>query len=300
MPKNKNTGLGRGLDAIFIDNSVDDSGNVTMLRISEIEPNPDQPRREFDPEALAQLADSIATHGLIQPIVVRSAGTDGYYQIIAGERRWRASKMAGLTEIPVIVKELDDSKAAQVALIENIQRENLNPIEEAAGYRSLMDDYSMTQEEVAKQIGKSRSAIANTTRLLDLPDGVKDLVRNGQLSAGHAKALLSVRDEGEMLKIAQNAASKSLSVRDVEKVIRITNRNLAKMAEDIKAICEGEDSVPKVDYTAELAKKMTSRIGHRVTIKKSAGDKKIEIHFADDAELDDIVTSLCGNNIFDE
>ena len=298
MPKNKNTGLGRGLDAIFIDNSVEDSGNVTMLRISEIEPNPDQPRREFDPEALAQLADSIATHGLIQPIVVRSAGTDGYYQIIAGERRWRASKMAGLTEIPVIVKELDNSKAAQVALIENIQRENLNPMEEAAGYRSLMDDYSMTQEEVAKQIGKSRSAIANTTRLLDLPDSIKDLVRNGQLSAGHAKALLSVRDEDEMIKIALNAVAKMMSVRDLEKVIKIANRNLTKMAEDIKAI--NELDTPKVDYTAELAKKMTSRIGHRVTIKKSAGDKKIEIHFADDAELDDIVTSLCGNNIFDE
>lgn len=303
MPKNKNTGLGRGLDAIFIDNSVEDSGNVTMLRVSEIEPNPDQPRREFDPEALAQLADSIATHGLIQPIVVRSAGTDGYYQIIAGERRWRASKMAGLTEIPVIVKELDDSKAAQVALIENIQRENLNPIEEAAGYKSLMDDYSMTQEEVAKQVGKSRSAVANSTRLLDLPDGVKNLVKTGQLSAGHAKALLSVRDEGEMEKLALNAVAKMMSVRDVEKAIKIANRSLQKMKEDAKAIeamNEAEKSMPKVDYTAELAKKMTSRIGHRVTIKKAAGDSKIEIHFADDAELDDIVSSLCGDNIFDE
>lgn len=303
MPKNKNTGLGRGLDAIFIDNSVEDSGNVTMLRVSEIEPNPDQPRREFDPEALAQLADSIATHGLIQPIVVRSAGTDGYYQIIAGERRWRASKMAGLTEIPVIVKELDDSKAAQVALIENIQRENLNPIEEAAGYKSLMDDYSMTQEEVAKQVGKSRSAVANATRLLDLPDGVKNLVKTGQLSAGHAKALLSVRDEGEMEKLALNAVAKMMSVRDVEKAIKIANRSLQKMKEDAKAIDamnEAEKSMPKVDYTAELAKKMTSRIGHRVTIKKAAGDSKIEIHFADDAELDDIVSSLCGDNIFDE
>lgn len=299
MPKNKNTGLGRGLDAIFLDNSVEDSKNVTMLRISEIEPNPDQPRREFDPEALAQLADSIATHGLIQPIVVRSAGTDGYYQIIAGERRWRASKMAGLTEIPVIVKELDDSKAAQIALIENIQRENLNPMEEAAGYRSLMEDYSMTQEEVAKQIGKSRSAIANTTRLLDLPDTVKELVRNGQLSAGHAKALLSVRDEAEMEKTAIIAVSKMLSVRDLEKLIKIVNRKLSQ-AENQKTESNTDDQLTRVDYTAELAKKMTSRIGHRVTIKKSGENSKIEIHFADDAELDDIVTALCGNNIFDE
>ncbi len=300
MPKNKNTGLGRGLDAIFIDNSVDDSGNVTMLRVSEIEPNPDQPRREFDPEALSQLADSIATHGLIQPIVVRSAGTDGLYQIIAGERRWRASKMAGLTEIPVIVKELDDSKAAQVALIENIQREDLNPIEEAAGYKSLMDDYSMTQEEVAKQVGKSRSAVANSTRLLDLPDGVKDLVKSGQLSAGHAKVLLSVHDEDEMVRLALNAVAKSLSVRETEKAIKLALRKLKQMAQQAKALDALENGQVPVDYTAELAKKMTARIGHRVTIKKSAGDSKIEIHFADDAELDDIVSSLCGDNIFDE
>lgn len=300
MPKNKNTGLGRGLDAIFIDNSVEDSGNVTMLRISEIEPNPDQPRREFDPEALSQLADSIATHGLIQPIVVRSAGTDGLYQIIAGERRWRASKMAGLTEIPVIVKELDDSKAAQVALIENIQREDLNPIEEAAGYRSLMDEYSMTQEEVAKQVGKSRSAVANSTRLLDLPDGVKELVKTGQLSAGHAKVLLSVHDEDEMVRLALNTVSKSLSVRETEKAIKVAIRRIKQMAQQAKALDDLENGRVPVDYTAELAKKMTARLGHRVTIKKSAGDSRIEIHFADDAELGDIVADICGDNIFDE
>lgn len=300
MAKNKNTGLGRGLDAIFIDNSVEDSGNVTMLRISEIEPNPDQPRREFDPEALSQLADSIATHGLIQPIVVRSAGTDGLYQIIAGERRWRASKMAGLTEIPVIVKELDDSKAAQVALIENIQREDLNPIEEAAGYRSLMDEYSMTQEEVAKQVGKSRSAVANSTRLLDLPDGVKELVKTGQLSAGHAKVLLSVHDEDEMVRLALNTVSKSLSVRETEKAIKVALRRIKQMAQQVKALDDLENGRVPVDYTAELAKKMTARLGHRVTIKKSAGDSRIEIHFADDAELGDIVADICGDNIFDE
>lgn len=300
MPKNKNTGLGRGLDAIFIDNSVEDSGNVTMLRISEIEPNPDQPRREFDPEALSQLADSIATHGLIQPIVVRSAGTDGLYQIIAGERRWRASKMAGLTEIPVIVKELDDSKAAQVALIENIQREDLNPIEEAAGYRSLMDEYSMTQEEVAKQVGKSRSAVANSTRLLDLPDGVKELVKTGQLSAGHAKVLLSVHDEDEMVRLALNTVAKSLSVRETEKAIKVALRRIKQMAQQAKSLDGLENGRVPVDYTAELAKKMTARLGHRVTIKKSAGDSRIEIHFADDAELGDIVADICGDNIFDE
>ena len=146
MAKAKNSGLGRGLDAIFLDNSVDESGSVIMLRLSDIEPNPQQPRKEFDAEGLSQLAESIAAHGLIQPIVVRSSGSDGYYQIVAGERRWRASKMAGLIEVPVIIMEMDDKKAAQIALIENIQRENLNPMEEAAAFRALLTEYGMTQE----------------------------------------------------------------------------------------------------------------------------------------------------------
>ena len=174
--------------------------------------------------------------------------------------------MAGLTEIPVIVKELDDSKAAQVALIENIQREDLNPIEEAAGYRSLMDEYSMTQEEVAKQVGKSRSAVANSTRLLDLPDGVKELVKTGQLSAGHAKVLLSVHDEDEMVRLALNTVSKSLSVRETEKAIKVALRRIKQMAQQAKALDDLENGGVPVDYIAEVAKKMTARLGHRGTI----------------------------------
>ncbi len=293
MAKPKNTGLGRGLDAIFLDNSVEENGNVSMLRISEIEPNPDQPRREFDPEALAQLADSIATHGLIQPIVVRSSENEGYYQIIAGERRWRASKMAGLTEIPVIVMEVDDEKAAQVAIIENVQRENLNPMEEAAAYKRLTVDYKMTQEELARRIGKSRSAIANTMRLLDLPEEICELVKLGRLSAGHARTLLSLRDREKIVSAANQIISKNLSVREAELLVRKLN----KAASAKKT--EKNDGFG-VDYTAELAKKMTSRIGHRVTILKNGGLKRVEIHFSDDSELDDIVARLCGENIFDE
>ncbi|MBE6622154.1 MAG: ParB/RepB/Spo0J family partition protein [Ruminococcaceae bacterium] len=297
MAKPKNTGLGRGLDAIFLDNSIDESGGVIMLRLSDIEPNPDQPRREFEPEALAQLADSIAAHGLIQPIIVRSAGADGYYQIVAGERRWRASKMAGLSEVPVIIMEMDDKKAAQIALIENIQRENLNPMEEAAAYKSLLKDYGMTQEELSKQIGKSRSAVANTLRLLELPEEICTLVRDGRLSAGHARALLGLKNPARMAGAASAAVGKNLSVRETEALVRKLNRLDAKIA----AVTEGEDEeLPTVDYTAVLAKKMTSRLGRRVEIKKTGTQKKLTIHFENDADLDELVTRLCGDNIFDE
>ncbi len=294
MAKPKNTGLGKGLDAIFYENSAETGGNVTMLRLSEIEPNPEQPRHTFDTEALAQLADSISSHGLIQPIVVRSVGTDGYYQIVAGERRWRASKMAGLTEVPVIIMEMDDKKAAQVALIENVQRENLNPMEEAGAYQALLSEYGMTQEEVSKQIGKSRSAIANTLRLLDLPSPVCELVRSGKLSAGHARTLLGLKDPSKIEEAAALFSQKSYSVREAEAYVKRLNKEAITPKKE-----EDEPPLP-VDYTAELARKMTSRIGHKVQIQKSGKIRKIEIQFSSDSELDDIVTRLCGNHIFDE
>ena len=224
MAKPKNTGLGRGIEAIFLDNSAEENGGVTMLRLSEIEPNPDQPRRDFDPEALSQLAESIATHGLIQPIIVRSASGGELYQIIAGERRWRASKMAGLSEVPVIIMELDDQKAAQIAIIENVQRENLNAIEEAMAYRSLIEDYGMTQEELSKQIGKSRSAVANILRLLDLPDEVMALVKEGSLSAGHARTLLGLKNPARINGAANTVVTKNLSVRETEALVKKLNR----------------------------------------------------------------------------
>lgn len=293
MAKPKNTGLGKGLEAIFLENTADESGNVTMLRLSDIEPNPDQPRREFDAEALSQLAESIAAHGLIQPIVVRSS-SEGYYQIVAGERRWRASKMAGLTEVPVLIMELDDKKAAQVALIENIQRENLNPLEEAAAYRSLLTDYEMTQEELSRQIGKSRSAVTNTLRLLDLPEAVCEMVKGGKLSAGHARALLGLKNAVRIEGAAKKVVAKNLSVRETEALVRKLNRLENKVDEAIT------ETTPFVDYTAELAKKMTSRLGHKVRILGKGKLRKLEIHFSDDSSLDELVTRLCGDNIFDE
>ena len=295
MAKPKNTGLGRGLEAIFLDNTAEENGGVTMMRLSEIEPNPDQPRRDFDPEALSQLAESIATHGLIQPIIVRSTGSGEYYEIIAGERRWRASKLAGLTEVPVIIMELDDQKAAQVAIIENVQREDLNAIEEAMAYRSLIEDYGMTQEELSRQIGKSRSAVANTLRLLELPDEVMAQVKEGTISAGHARALLALRNAARILGAASAVANKDLSVRETEALVKKLNR-IEKELNDPKPV----NDEPIVDYTAELAKKMTARLGRKVVISGKGSSRKLEISFSDDNELDELVNKLCGANIFDD
>lgn len=295
MAKPKNTGLGRGIEAIFLDNSAEENGGVTMMRLSEIEPNPDQPRRDFDPEALAQLAESIATHGLIQPIIVRSTGSGEFYEIIAGERRWRASKMAGLTEVPVIIMELDDQKAAQVAIIENVQREDLNAIEEAAAYRSLIEDYGMTQEELSKQIGKSRPAVANILRLLELPDEVMALVKEGSLSAGHARTLLGLKNPTRIIGAANTVVTKNLSVRETEALVKKLNR-IEKEIADPKV----PKDEPIVDYSKELAKKMTEKLGKKVAISGKGKLRKLEISFSDDKELDELVNKLCGANIFDD
>ncbi len=295
MAKPKNTGLGRGIEAIFLDNSAEENGGVTMLRLSEIEPNPDQPRRDFDPESLSQLAESIATHGLIQPIVVRSTGSGEFYEIIAGERRWRASKMAGLTEVPVIIMEIDDRKAAQVAIIENVQREDLNAIEEASAYRSLIEDYGMTQDELSKQIGKSRPAVANILRLLELPDEVMALVKEGTLSAGHARTLLGLKNPIRIIGAANTVVNKNLSVRETEALVKKLNR-IEKELNDPKPVIEK----PIVDYSEELAKKMTEKLGRKVTIRGNGKARKLEISFSDDKELDELVNKLCGANIFDD
>lgn len=295
MAKPKNTGLGRGIEAIFLDNTAEENGGVTMMRLSEIEPNPEQPRRDFDPESLSQLAESIATHGLIQPIVVRSTGSGEFYEIIAGERRWRASKMAGLTEVPVIIMELDDQKAAQVAIIENVQREDLNAIEEAAAYRSLIEDYGMTQEELSRQIGKSRPAVANILRLLELPDEVMALVKEGTLSAGHARTLLGLKNPTRIIGAANTVVAKNLSVRETEALVKKLNR-IEKELSDPKPVKDE----PIVDYSKELAKKMTEKLGKKVVISGNGAKRKLEISFSDDKELDELVNKLCGANIFDD
>lgn len=212
-------GLGKGLDAIFIENDTNDSNNNVFLKISDIEPNRDQPRKDFNEEALRELADSIATHGVLQPLLVRPLAGGGY-QLVAGERRWRASRMAGLSEVPVVIREMTDSEMTQIALIENLQREDLNSVEEALGYKSLMDAYNLTQDEVAKAVGKSRPAVANVMRLLNLPEEIQNMLKEGKISAGHARALLGIADKENMIKIAKSIAPQDLTVRDVERLAK--------------------------------------------------------------------------------
>ncbi|MBE6632627.1 MAG: ParB/RepB/Spo0J family partition protein [Ruminococcaceae bacterium] len=290
MPKPKNTGLGRGLDAIFMDNFTDGDEKISTLRISEVEPRMDQPRKSFDPEALKDLADSISVHGLLQPLIVKKSDF-GMYQIVAGERRWRAAKMAGLNEVPVIVMELDDKAVAEIALIENVQREDLNPVEEAKAYRSLVEEYGLTQEELSKRIGKNRSTIANTMRLTELEDEVLKLLEEGSLSAGHARALLALKNTVAQVGAARETVQKGLSVRQTEALVKKLNSAKEK-AEPI--------SEKSVDYTAELSRTITKRLGRRVNIINNQKTKKIEIEFTNDDDLNDIAEKLFGKEIFDD
>lgn len=214
----KKRGLGKGLDAIFAENTTE-NGSTVELRISEIEPNRNQPRKEFDEEALRELADSILEHGLIQPILVRPLRNDGY-QIVAGERRWRASRMAGLSTVPVIIKEMSDLETAQIALVENLQREDLNVLEEAEGYASLIETYGFTQDEVSKSVGKSRPAVTNALRLLNLPEKIREYLMEGKISAGHARALLAFETQEEMISAANLVILKNLSVRELESLAK--------------------------------------------------------------------------------
>lgn len=284
----KKTGLGRGLDFIFDDNSIEtENSGVTTLRISEVEPKSDQPRKNFDNEALSQLADSIAANGVLQPILVREGG-NGFYQIIAGERRWRASKLAGLTEIPAIIMEADDLKTAQIALIENIQRENLNAYEEAKAYRALIDRFELTQEEVAGKLGKSRSAIANSLRLLDLPDEISDLLQTDKLSAGHCKALLGLHDRSKLRSLAEKIVNNNLSVRDAEALVRQANKVKKE---------EPEITPLKVDYVAELEKKVTGLTGRYCKIQTKGARKTVSIEYGGEGDLEKILSLLCGKDI---
>jgi len=294
MAKEKRKALGRGMDSIYLDavpDEVSDStsgSGKTSLYISEIEPRRDQPRKHFDPEALAQLADSIAANGLIQPIVVRSCDGSDFYQIIAGERRWRAAKMAGLTEVPVVILEADDKKVAEYALIENIQREDLNPIEEARAFRSLIEDYSLTQEQVAKQVGKSRVAVTNSLRLLDLPDDVLDLVADKTLSAGHARTLLGLVDKSQISVTAKLVADRELSVRATEDLVKKLN-----LAPDIEE--EPEDDSVAREYYSSLAKRLSNAMGNKVKISHFSNNKTISISYKNADELEELIKKLIGD-----
>ena len=289
-------GLGRGLDSIFADNYIEVAAKnegIKTLRISQIEPKADQPRKYFDEEALIELSDSIKTHGLLQPIIVHES-TQGYYQIIAGERRWRASKLAGLTEIPVIIMEADALEAAEIAIIENIQRQDLNAYEEAAAYNALMEQYGLTQEEVAEKVGKSRSAVANAMRLLDLPDEVIEMLKTGDISAGHSRALLGLKNKDIIVDTAEQILVRSLSVRDTEALVKKLNKEFEKGEE----IAPEKDEI-EVDYIKDLEKKAMHLTGKRVKIKNKGKVSTVEIDFYGNDDLEDILIKLCGKDIIE-
>lgn len=295
----KSSGLGRGFYDIFNDNNVLDTkkGAAEMIRVSAIDPRHDQPRKTFEREALESLADSIAAYGVLQPIIVReNPSAEGTYEIIAGERRWRAAKMAGLSEIPAVIYDGDDLRAAQVAMIENIQREDLNPVEEALGYGALIDRFGLTQEQLAKQVGKSRAAITNMLRLLDLPDEVLELLRSGELKEGHARALLGLDEEAHMILLANRTVASGLSVREVEAAVRRMNA----LGAEKEVVIEDAAAVQVRLHMKELEKRAMSSLGRKVRISRSSRKKVVELTYDDDADLEALLTSLCGNTIFGE
>ncbi|NCC87512.1 MAG: ParB/RepB/Spo0J family partition protein [Clostridia bacterium] len=269
----KKGGLGKGLDALFTENAVENiSGtSAVKLRLNEIEPNKEQPRKTFDEKALGELAQSIERNGVLQPLLVRPMH-DGSYQLVAGERRWRASRIAGLVEVPVVIKEMTDEQAMEIALVENLQREDLNPIEEAEGLKLLIDSYGLTQEDVAARVGRSRPAIANSLRLLNLPEQVRILARDGKLSAGHARALLSFTSEEDMIEVANDAVENDLSVREVERIVKLGSKeDLQKAGKRVKRRDTFFDEV-------ELA--LSQTLGRKVKVYVGKGSRgTIEFEF---------------------
>ena len=285
----KNRGLGRGLDTIIADNMIDDRREVTSLRVNMIQPRSGQPRTHFNQASLAELADSIAVHGVLQPLLVRK-GDGEFYEIIAGERRWRAAKMAALTEVPVIVVEADELKTAQLALIENIQREDLDPVEEAMACEALIRNYGMTQEQAAKQLGKSRPALANILRILDLPEPVLAMVQSGELSYGSARALLALNDKQKIIPLAERIVNRKLSVRGVEAAVK--HENEAAKSEDE----EPEPTGVQVDYYAHLERKILDASGVRAHLTKGRGARsRVEIECENNDELEEVIKLLCGS-----
>lgn len=280
--------LGMGLDALFGDNGAE-GGDTHTLRISEIEPNRKQPRQYFDEAAITELADSIRQHGLIQPIVVRPM--EEGYQIVAGERRWRACRMLGMSEVPVVIKEFSDEETAQIALIENIQRQDLNPVEEAAAYRALMDEYGMTQEALSKAVGKSRSAIANSVRLLNLPDEIVEMLKKGKLSAGQAKAIASADSEENMLEIAKLAADGKITVRGIEKLA--AEKSDREVKEEKPSVPKTAEERSSLSYITEMQISLEDHLQKKVKITSKDGEKgTLTIDFYSKDELTDLADRL--------
>lgn len=282
----KKGGLGKGLNALFADNAIDESEATVQLRIEEIEPNRNQPRKEFDEAALAELADSISRHGVLQPLLVRPL-IDGGYQLVAGERRWRASRMAGLTEVPVVIRQMNDQEMMELALIENLQREDLSPVEEAEGFQTLMQEYQLTQEEVSKVVGKSRPAVANALRLLALPPSVLELVKEGKLSAGHARTLLSF-PEDEMERMGKIAVSQDLSVRQLEQIAKASREKEKKKTHP-----------PKRDtFFDEVEILLTQQMGRKIKVNGTREKGTIEIAFYNRDELKRLAELLSHEDTF--
>ena len=276
----KQSGLGKGLGALMLENSVDDGVAANTLQISEIIPNRDQPRKTFDEAALEELADSIRQHGVLQPLLVRPLPSGGY-QLVAGERRWRASRLAKLTEVPVIIRELTDTEAMELAIIENLQREDLNPIEEAEGLQALADRCGYTQEEIAASVGKSRPAIANSLRLLRLPQEVRDMTRSGDITAGHARALLAFDNEAMMLEAANLIVSRKLTVRDVE-----------KMAKSPRKAAIRRNSKRRDSFYDEVELSLGEALGRKVTVSNSGKKGTLTIEFYSQDDLKNIANAL--------
>ncbi|MDE6092814.1 MAG: ParB/RepB/Spo0J family partition protein [Ruminococcus sp.] len=273
-------GLGAGLDTLFSDNTSEVQVKKT-LRTSEIEPNREQPRKKFSDEAITSLADSIREHGMLQPILVRPLSAGGY-QIVAGERRWRAARMLGLDEVPVNIRELSDSETMQIAIIENLQRENLNPVEEANGYNELIEKYGMTQDKVAKMVGRSRSSVANAIRILTLPESVLDMIEKGDLSVGHAKALLGFEDMELLTSIAEKAANGGMTVRQVEKAVQKSAESKTEKLSD-----------RRIDnYFVEMEISLNEKLGRRVKVDYGKNKGTLILEFYDKNDLADIAEKL--------
>lgn len=275
-------GLGRGLDSLFADNSVEEiNPSVNKLRIMEIEPNHDQPRKDFDEKSLSELAESIEQHGVLQPLVVRPLA-NGSYQLVAGERRWRAARIAGLTEVPVVIKELTDEEVIEIAMIENLQREDLNPLEEALGYRYMMDELNITQEQAAEKVGKSRPAVANALRLLKLPNEIQDMVKNNLISPGHARALLGFDSEDMIVQTAKMIIKEDLSVREVENLVK-KSKKVPKVAKQQK----------RDKFFSEVEIALVENLGRKVKIKEAKQDTGVlEIEFFDKDDLEGLAMKL--------
>lgn len=281
----KQKGLGKGVGALFGDFSepIEESSGYKMLPIYKIEPNPDQPRQDFDPEELQSLAESIGVHGLIQPLTVRQLES-GYYQIIAGERRWRASRMAGLNEIPAVIIEADDRKATELALIENLQRSDLNPVEEALGYQKLIGEFGLTQEDASRQVGKSRSAVANALRLLSLSDKILEMLRCGKLTAGHARAILTVKSPKKQEEAAQKISALDLSVRQAELLCRNMEKELPPEPEQKRHL--------EINYIAECEKNLSKALGRGVKIVNGKRKGRFELEFYGEEDLQVLLDAL--------